>query len=898
MHHAGKSVNRRTSKRRSCLHLAIMAATASAALPAFVSGQAISYNITYQQNANGQLAYYDTADNPHYYPNNDYWNQAVVVSNPGQFGVQGNPYIQIQPSNWSTPYYPGQTTPAYSYTIGSGTNQITVNGPVDPAPTTDNVLIPASLTVNDNVNATVANLDVAAGSELDVRAKLTVTGTMENDGLTSVGTNSAANEELIFGGGTLQGSGTVQLTGNNYLSGTLTLSAGETINGTGIVQAAVTNDSVIVANTPGGTLQLEPASQITGYVMTNDPSGIWEASNGGNLSLNGQNAGSFTNNGTIEALEGSTVTLNSNGGRVYLSGGTLTTVGSGTIHNAGFSNLTSVTNNGTFIADDGSYTYLKTGLTNNSANFTINAQSDLTAIILSSPVTIDGTGTITMSSTGHAYIYAANNTDRLTLGANQVLQGAGQVGDGGMSLTSNNIIDANVPTAGMTLYPNTGCDFTNNDVWEATNGATLSLNGASSGTFNNNGTIEALDGSTVTLNSNGGGVYLNGGILTTAGSGTIHNTGFTYLTSVTNNGTFIADDGANTFLTTQLTNNGNFTINAVARNSYLRLTSPVTINGTGTITLSSTPGQGGVYVYANNNTGRLTLGPNQVIQGSGQLGDDGMTLTNNGTIDANVSTAGLTLYPNGDFTNATTGTWEATNGAAMTLTGGKFINSGTVEALDGSTVTFVSGSANLTNNSGGTLTGGTYEALSISSPATINLSGGNVATNAATVILSGAQSSIPQINSMTSNSGEFEILGGRSFTTASALANSGALVMDNVSSLKVNGTYSQTAAGTLDVDLGGATPTLYSQLAVTGSASLNGTLNVALNVGFTPTYLETFDILTTTGFVTGTFSGPAPAGFTVQYNSNSVILTAVPEPACTSLIMAVGAGLMARRRRN
>jgi len=151
---------------------------------------------------------------------------------------------------------------------------------------------------------------------------------------------------------------------------------------------------------------------------------------------------------------------------------------------------------------------------------------------------------------------------------------------------------------------------------------------------------------------------------------------------------------------------------------------------------------------------------------------------------------------------------------------------------------------------------------------------------------------------VTTNSGEFEILGGRSFTTASALSNSGTLAMDNVSSLTINGNYTQTAAGSLDIELGGTSPALYSQVAVTGSASLNGTLNVALNVGFTPTFGETFDILTTTGLVLGTFAGPPPAGFVVLYDPNSVILIAIPEPAGATLLMAVGAGLMTRRRRH
>ncbi|NBV87691.1 MAG: hypothetical protein EBS01_15790, partial [Verrucomicrobia bacterium] len=66
--------------------------------------------------------------------------------------------------------------------------------------------------------------------------------------------------------------------------------------------------------------------------------------------------------------------------------------------------------------------------------------------------------------------------------------------------------------------------------------------------------------------------------------------------------------------------------------------------------------------------------------------------------------------------------------------------------------------------------------------------------------------------------------------------------------------YSQTAKGLLHMELAGTSAgTLYDQIRVTGAASLDGTLEIALLNGFTPSAGQTFDILTF-GSATGKFS--------------------------------------------
>src|SRR5207244_1167373 len=59
--------------------------------------------------------------------------------------------------------------------------------------------------------------------------------------------------------------------------------------------------------------------------------------------------------------------------------------------------------------------------------------------------------------------------------------------------------------------------------------------------------------------------------------------------------------------------------------------------------------------------------------------------------------------------------------------------------------------------------------------------------------------------------------------------------------LTITGNYTQTAAGTLNIELGGTTPgTQFDRLAVSGAASLNGTLNVTRINGFTVTAGDQF----------------------------------------------------------
>jgi T5SS/PEP-CTERM-associated repeat protein len=77
------------------------------------------------------------------------------------------------------------------------------------------------------------------------------------------------------------------------------------------------------------------------------------------------------------------------------------------------------------------------------------------------------------------------------------------------------------------------------------------------------------------------------------------------------------------------------------------------------------------------------------------------------------------------------------------------------------------------------------------------------------------------------------------------VSNSGSVAPGNSpGTLQINGAYSQTSTGKLQIELAGTTPgTSYDQLLVSGAASLAGTLEVSLVGGFKPATGNAFDVM-------------------------------------------------------
>jgi autotransporter-associated beta strand protein len=129
------------------------------------------------------------------------------------------------------------------------------------------------------------------------------------------------------------------------------------------------------------------------------------------------------------------------------------------------------------------------------------------------------------------------------------------------------------------------------------------------------------------------------------------------------------------------------------------------------------------------------------------------------------------------------------------------------------------------------------------------------------------------------------------------LSNSGIVAPGNSpGTLTVSGNYTQSAAGTLFIEVGGLAPGQHDLLAVGGSAQLAGTLqlvrlnNFKFNMGDSVTFLTAAQgVSGTFSTVSNPFSTGTMIGAQVVYGPNSVSLTAVQE-SFSDLVNAVTGG--------
>jgi hypothetical protein len=138
------------------------------------------------------------------------------------------------------------------------------------------------------------------------------------------------------------------------------------------------------------------------------------------------------------------------------------------------------------------------------------------------------------------------------------------------------------------------------------------------------------------------------------------------------------------------------------------------------------------------------------------------------------------------------------------------------------------------------------------------------------------------------NAGSLSSASGGTLTIISALTNSGQISPGSDGApgrITISGTFTQTPAGILNIDLGGVAPgKQYDQLVVTGVAALDGTINVSLLNGYTPAAGTIFQFLSF-GSHTGTFANVVDTnihdtvGFDVSYAGTSATLTSKTVPA-------------------
>jgi autotransporter-associated beta strand protein len=199
-------------------------------------------------------------------------------------------------------------------------------------------------------------------------------------------------------------------------------------------------------------------------------------------------------------------------------------------------------------------------------------------------------------------------------------------------------------------------------------------------------------------------------------------------------------------------------------------------------------------------------------------------------------------------------------GAAVTLTGSSAI---TVDT--GLTATIgapLAGPSGLVKNGLGTLVltiGNTYS--------------GTTTVAAGALMLANTTGSATSIGQVTVNAGA--VLGGVGMAQGD-VSNQGAVAPGVAAgTLHVGGSYTQGAAASLEIEL--ASASTYDKLAITGAASLGGTLVVSLIPSFVPTFGDEFAILSASGFGGSVFSAAdlpsLPNGLTWNLNYGATLVS-------------------------
>ena len=325
-----------------------------------------------------------------------------------------------------------------------------------------------------------------------------------------------------------------------------------------------------------------------------------------------------------------------------------------------------------------------------------------------------------------------------------------------------------------------------------------------------------------------------------------------------------------------------------------------------------------------NNSGTLNinagfLNNKGTLNNSGSLNNHGNLSNSGGLVNVNGSTLTNSgyLYNKGYIGNKA-GSTLANHGTIQNDS--QIANSGTFnndQVLRDSSLIRNSGA--FTNSSGA----GIYGTGTIENTGTFINSGNMTGTGTSSFTQTAGVSQMNGLFSM----GQLNIQGGQLFGTGSIIGpvlNTGGMVQGGAAGspgkLRINGSFTQQSGGTLQELINGTGGGLYSTLAVTGTISLGGALDITSGNGYSFAAGQTFDIATfDSGGLTGTFDNLVYGSYSgtgsslnigggleldVLYNNTAgniqLSVQAVPEPEDFFLMSAGLAlvGLMGWRRKS
>lgn len=542
--------------------------------------------------------------------------------------------------------------------------------------------------------------------------------------------------------------------------------------------------------------------------------------------------------GSGGVLEFPNATLYEGTGSLFLSNGGATIAGEGALDSEGditafggnFS-VSQFTNQGTMIGASPTVPFvIKTPTINNTAG-TINAVGH---------VTLDGStisgGAVTTGSAGE--ITAKNTTITGGAGISGLWKVSGNLTlDGAPTPIANSGL-IEVPTGSVATLVGTVNNADGEFFVDATKTGTAGLVVDGPVTVDS-GLIKMSNSPTNSVFATGSGASLTLNGVTFEGSGNLGSGNMSVEIGVQS--TVLADQSTPLVIQPNsggLTNNGML---EVGTGDTLHISDA---SGGGLTNFSGTTLTGGAYNVSG------TLEVDSLGSSGGEIETNAATIILNGTGASIVDAAGLNALSDLKADSAA-GTFSVKGANSLDDSATVFDNAGTLTVGTGSGITFTSPTATFTQTGGTTTVDGTLTAQG-----GITFSGGSVFGNGGTFA------------GNTTNAGAVFHIGDKPKTAGTE---------------SITGDYTQSGAGVLDINIGGTTAgTQFDQLNITGSASLNGTLNLALINSFVPTVGETFDFLNATGGVGSTIflrvNGTvinSSEDFSVVYNPTNVTLDVV-----------------------
>jgi hypothetical protein len=660
--------------------------------------------------------------------------------------------------------------------------------------------------------------------------------------------------------GTTRTIGTLALGSDDTLTLQTTTSATQTLT----ASAGFVNDgSIQLTSTSSGTAALA----LTTGALTNSSTGILNFQAGGTGSRTF--GGDLVNNGTVTVARATS--FNKSGGQytnnnqfTVGTGNTLTVSGSGAFEQAGGT----LNVQGTYSQTGGAFKY-----SGGTINGTVGLVGGTLAIASggTNPASFQVDGTSTLSLLANVVSSGQVLTLRSTTSSATITSANGFANNGSIYLTGTG--------GGQTFLTLTTGTLVNNPTGLLAFQTGGSQSRAFTGDLTNQGGTVQIDRDTSF--SKTGGLFRQ-----TSGTTNI-NTGVNSALTLSNGSSIVIDGGAFNMngeidLGTVTQNGGTltstYTLFADTNYKYLggSITGgPITFFGGG-LTIGAAATSPAAFRFFLSNT--LTLGGNKLRSGQSILidGNGPSTVTSaNGFTNESVitiqnssssgsPTASTLAVTSGSLTNAANGLldFKATSHFSANVLDAGLENYGNV--LVEHSATFSKASVFYRN----------FGTVSVFSGAELNMNSTSTYQQV---------SGITQVDGTISGGATLQLLAGRlrgSGTIVSPVAVTSASVEpgSGVGTLAIQGGYSQAASGSLNVELSGTAANQFDVLAVTGSATLAGTLNVGLVGGFAPQVGQQFTVLTATSVVNNnglTLGGGAANAFSLIVNSNSVVLKVI-----------------------